>query len=56
MGLVENRFNEDIREIYSTTKKELGYNATRFVQLVLRPEYESLFTDEERKLCIERLR
>lgn len=56
MGLVENKFNEDMKEIYLTTKKELAYNATRFIQLVLRPEYQSLFTDEERKLCIERLR
>lgn len=94
MGLLENKFNEDMKSIYFIAKRELGYNATRFIQLVsqkgglqadkqligkedgtygfevlwknkrldlsvealvLRPEYESLFSDEERKLCKDRL-
>ena len=83
-----------MKNIYLTAKKELGYNATRFLQLlsdkggvkaakiliakdgrtdgfeilrnhkrldlsveahVLKPEYNELFTDEERKMCRERL-
>ncbi len=95
MGLIEIKFNEDMKQIYFTAKRELGYNATRFMQLVsqigglqaakqliakeggtygfevlwenkrldlsvetlvLRPQYESLFTEEERKLCRERLK
>ncbi|HHX50052.1 MAG TPA: DUF2089 family protein [Clostridia bacterium] len=91
---LEKRFNEDMKNIYLTAKKELGYNATRFLQLlsdkggvkaakiliakdgrtdgfeilrnhkrldlsveahVLKPEYNELFTDEERKMCRERL-
>lgn len=94
MGLLENKFNEDMKNIYFAAKRELGYTATRFMQLVsqkggvqaakqliakeggtygfevlwenkrldlsvealvLRPEYESLFSDEERKLCKDRL-
>lgn len=94
MGLLENKFNEDMKNIYFTAKRELGYTATRFMQLVsqkggvqaakqliakeggtygfevlwenkrldlsvealvLRPEYESLFSNEERKLCKDRL-
>lgn len=89
LKLIENKFHDDMINIYFTAKKELGYNATRFIQLifqvgglqaakqlitkrggtygfevlceykrldlsvealVLRSEYEKLFTDEERKL------
>ncbi|WP_242976010.1 hypothetical protein [Desulfosporosinus sp. FKB] len=32
--MLENRFNEDMKNIYVIAKKELGYNATRFMQLV----------------------
>jgi len=95
MRTIENKFNEDMKNIYFTAKKEIGYNATRFMQLVsqkgglqaakqliakeggtygfevlwenkrldlsvealvLKPEYELLFSDEERQLCIERLK
>ena len=91
---LEKRFDRAMREIYVTAKRECGYNATRFLQLVsekgglvaakqliskpggtegfttlwqcrrldlsveahvLKPEYESLFTDEERRMCRERL-
>lgn len=94
MVLIENKFNEDMKNIYFAAKKELGYNATRLMQLisqkgglqaakqliakengtygfevlwekkrldlsvealVLRPEYESLFSDEEKKFCKDRL-
>lgn len=94
MGMIENKFNEDMKDIYFAAKRELGYNAIRFIQLVsevggisaakqliskeggtygfevlwennrldlsieayvLRPEYESLFSDEERSLCRTRL-
>lgn len=34
MTLLENKFNEDMKSIYFTAKKELGYNAARFMQLV----------------------
>ena len=91
---LEKRFDRAMREIYVTAKRECGYNATRFLQLVsekgglvaakqliskpggtegfttlwqcrrldlsveahvLKPEYESLFTDEECRMCRERL-
>lgn len=91
---LESRFNVEMLNIYKTAKKELGYNATRFLQLisekgglqaaktliskdggtygfevlwennrldlsvenhVLKPEYVELFTDEERRICEERL-
>ena len=91
---LEKSFDRAMREIYSTAKRECGYNATRFLQLVgekgglvaakqviskpggtdgftklwecgrldlsveahvLKPEYEPLFSDEERQLCRERL-
>ena len=31
---LENKFNLDMQNIYKTAKKELGYNATRFLQLI----------------------
>lgn len=34
MGMIENKFNEDMKEIYFIAKRELGYNATRYIQLV----------------------
>lgn len=34
MGSVESKFHVDMNNIYLTAKKELGYNATRFMQLV----------------------
>lgn len=91
---LEKRFDRAMREIYMTAKRECGYNATRFLQLVgekgglvaakqliskpggtdgfttlwehgrldlsveahvIKPEYESLFTEEERRMCRERL-
>ena len=91
---LEQQFNEEMRNIYVVAKKELKYNATRFLQLlsekggvaaakqliakdggtygfevlwemgrldlsvealVLKPMYQSLFTDEECALCRERL-
>jgi hypothetical protein len=30
---LENKFNKEMQNIYITAKKELGYNATRFLQL-----------------------
>lgn len=30
MSTLENRFNEEMKGIYFSAKKELGYNATRF--------------------------
>lgn len=94
MSVLENKFNLDMKDIYLSCKRELGYTPTRFMQLVsqkggvqaakqlilkdggtygfevlwennrldlsieayvLRPEYESLFSDEERRLCRNRL-
>ncbi len=91
---LEKQFNEDMMRIYTTAKKELGYNATRFLQMlsqygglatahkliaaeggtegftrlweyrrldltveahVLKPEYETLFSEDERKMCRDRL-
>lgn len=91
---LESKFNDDMLNIYKTAKKDLGYNASRFLQLVsnvgglkaakiliakddgtygfevlwkcdrldlsveshvLKPEYNDLFTDEERNICEERL-
>lgn len=34
MSTLENKFHEDMNNIYFTAKKELKYNATRFMQLV----------------------
>ena len=92
---VEKRFEQEMIDIYTTAKKECGYNASRFLQLVgakgglaaakrligkpggtdgfttlwehnrldlsveahvLKPEYATLFSDEERKLCRDRLK
>lgn len=91
---LEKRFEQDMLDIYTTAKKECGYNATRFLQMigakgglvaakqliskeggtegfttlwmchrldlsveahVLKPEYRDLFTDEDRKMCRDRL-
>lgn len=94
MTEIERKFNIAMKDIYETAKRECGYNATRFMQLlaekggiatakqlisksggtdgfatlwecgrldlsveacVLKEEYQELFTDEERKICRERL-
>lgn len=94
MTTLEKRFEQDIIDIYTTAKKECGYNASRFLQIlgakgglaaakqliskpggtdgfttlwehgrldlsveahVLKSEYAELFTDEERRMCRERL-
>ena len=94
MTALEKRFEQDMIEISRSAKKECGYNATRFLQMisvqgglatarqlirkpggtdgfttlwehgrldlsveahVLKPEYAELFTDEERRMCRERL-
>ncbi|MDD7794786.1 hypothetical protein [Clostridium sp. 'White wine YQ'] len=34
MSTLENKFHEDMKNIYFTAKKELKYNASRFFQLV----------------------
>jgi len=34
MSNLENKFNEEMNNIYFTAKKELKYNAARFIQLV----------------------
>lgn len=34
MCVLEKKFNVDMQNIYITAKKELGYNATRFLQLI----------------------
>lgn len=91
---IEKKFNLEMVDIYLIAKKELGYNAARFIQLVsekgglqaakiliskdggtdgfkvlwehgrpdltveahvLKSEYFELFTDDERKVCRERL-
>lgn len=36
MKAIENKFDAEMQNIYKTTKKELGYNATRFLQLISR--------------------
>lgn len=36
MSTLENRFHEDMKNIYFSAKKELKYNASRFFQLVSR--------------------
>ena len=92
---IERKFNIAMREIYETAKREFGYNATRFMQLVaekggvaaakqliskdggtdgfatlwehgrldlsveahvLKSEYAELFSDDERRMCEERLK
>lgn len=94
MTTLEKRFEQDMIDIYTTAKKECGYNASRFLQLlgakgglaaakqlitkpggtdgfttlwehgrldlsveahVLKLEYIDLFTEDERKLCRDRL-
>lgn len=94
MMTLEKYFEQDMIDIYMTAKKECGYNASRFLQMlgtmgglaaakqliskpggtdgfttlwehgrldlsveahVLNPEYAELFTDEERRMCRERL-
>ena len=94
MTTLEKRFEQDMISIYTTAKKECGYNAVRFMQLVaekggvaaakqlisknggtdgfatlwehgrldlsveahvLKDEYRDLFTDDERKMCRDRL-
>ena len=94
MTTLEKRFNQDMIDIYTTAKKECGYNASRFLQLleakgglaaakqlitktggtdgfttlwehgrldlsveahVLKSEYNDLFTEDERKMCRDRL-
>ena len=94
MTILEKRFEQERRDIYMTAKKECGYNASRFLQMlgakgglaaakqliskpggtdgfttlwehgrldlsveahVLKAEYAELFTDEERRMCRERL-
>lgn len=91
---LERQFTKDMMNIYAIAKKECGYQASRFIQLVvekggvsaakqlihkeggtygfttlwehnrldlsveayvLKPEYKTLFTEEERKICKERL-
>lgn len=95
MGPIENKFNEDMKNIYFSAKRDIGYTAIRFMQLVsqkgglqaakqlvakeggtygfevlwenkrldlsvealvLKPEYESLFSDDEKQLYNERLK
>lgn len=34
MDALENKFNKDMMNVYTTAKKELGYNATRLMQLI----------------------
>lgn len=94
MTILEKRFEQEMIDIYMTAKKECGYNASRFLQMlgakgglaaakqliskpggtdgfttlwehgrldlsveahVLKAEYAELFTDEERRMCRERL-
>lgn len=95
MTALEKRFEQDMIDIYTTAKKECGYNASRFLQMlgakgglaaakqliskpsgtdgfatlwehgrldlsveahVLKPEYAELFTEDERRICRERLK
>ena len=34
MAALEKRFDQDMLDIYTTAKKECGYNASRFLQMV----------------------
>jgi hypothetical protein len=34
LNVLESKFNTDMLNIYKTAKKELGYNANRFLQLI----------------------
>ncbi|MGV8150090.1 MAG: hypothetical protein ACLKAN_13920 [Alkaliphilus sp.] len=95
MNMLENKFNADMQNIYLTAKEKLGYNATRFLQLlsekgglqaakiliskdgatygfevlwenkrldlsvealVLKNEYQPLFSSKEREICLKRLK
>jgi len=95
MRPIENLFNEDMKNIYFTAKRDINYTSTRFMQLVskkgglqaakqliakeggtygfevlwenkrldlsvetlvLKTEYESLFSAKEKRLCSERLK
>ncbi|AHF09060.1 MULTISPECIES: hypothetical protein [Dehalobacter] len=95
MGPIENKINDDMKNIYFTAKRDIGYTASRFMQLVsqkgglqaakqliakeggtygfevlwenkrldlsvealvLKSEYVTLFSDEERMLCRDRLK
>ena len=95
MGMIENKFNKDMKNIYFTAKRDFGYTASRFMQLVsqkggiqadkqliakeggtygfevlwenkrldlsiealvLKSEYKTLFSDDEKQLCKERLK
>ena len=95
MEEMKRQFEQDMVNIYKTAKKECGYTATRFLQmigkqgglataqqliakpggtdgfatlwehgrldlsveaLVLRREYQSLFSEEEKLLCADRLK
>ena len=92
---LEKQFEAEMIDIYVTGKKECGYNASRFLQMisrqgavetahqlskmpggtdgfttlwshgrldlsveahVLKEEYRELFTEEERKICADRLK
>lgn len=94
MTEIQKRFHKDMLNIYQTAKRELGYNANRFLQMlsdiggvetakrlitkedgtygfsilyehkrldlsveafVLKEDYRTLFSDEERELCRARL-
>lgn len=94
MTILEDKFHDDMNNIYIIAKKELKYNASRFIQLVskegglqaakqlisksgstygfeilwehnrldlsvealvLRPEYQTLFTEDEKEICRKRL-
>ena len=94
MTSLEKQFEQDMIDIYTTAKKECGYNASRFLQMlstkggltaakqliskpggtdgfttlwehgrldlsveahVLKPEYSVLFSEEELRMCKERL-
>lgn len=95
MNVAETMFEKEMIDAYKTIKKEYGYNASRFIQMVankgavaaakqliskpggsdgftvlwehgclklsveahvLEPKFQELFTDEERKICEERLK
>ena len=42
MTSLESKFDADMYNIYVTAKKELGYNASRFMQLVARISTEPM--------------
>jgi hypothetical protein len=58
---VERRFHRAMISIYETAKRELNYNATRFLQMLseqggLVTEFASLFTDADREQALSRLK